>query len=101
MIVTHPYAPQVAAPQYEAGGVLGGVGKVLNEVVDVGVVGVEEDERLEPPVLQRVEVVPLHLLAQPLRLVVRPRPEDIYSVRVSVHVTVTQLRRTKWLAKHS
>ena len=55
---------------------LGGVGKVLNEVVDVCVVGVEQDERLEPPVLQRVEVVPLHLLAQPLRLVVRPRPED-------------------------
>ena len=60
---------------------LGGVGKVLNEVVDVCVVGVEEDERLEPPVLQRVEVVPLHLLAQPLRLVVRPRPEG--KVRVS------------------
>ena len=63
---------------------LGGVGKVLDEVVDVCVVGVEEDERLEPPVLQRVEVVPLHLLAQPLRLVVRPRPEgEVCDIRCS------------------
>ena len=53
---------------------LGPVRKVLDEVVDVGVVCVEQNERLEAPVLQRVEVVPLHLLAQSLRLVVGPRP---------------------------
>ena len=56
---------------------LGPVRKVLDEVVDVGVVGVEQNEGLEAPVLKRVEVVLLHLLAQPLRLVVCPRPAQL------------------------
>lgn len=52
------------------------MGKVLDKVVDVGVVCVEQDERLEPSVLQRVEVVGLHLLTVALGLVVRPSPKE-------------------------
>ena len=53
---------------------LGSVGKVLDEVEDVGVVAVQEDQGLETTKLEREEIILLHLTA--VRFVVSPGPES-------------------------
>ena len=66
-----PPVGQVAAPEDQTGGVLCPVGKVLNEIVDVGVVGVEQGRHRDPAgrvaVLEDLDLVVVVVEEGPVR----------------------------------